>query len=197
LPPSSMAVVFAPAGVGLVVGSLFMPRIARRLGKSRTVFIGTISLAITVTLLPLLSLLTYLLQQHGIDFKPIQFLIAPIVMFAAGFEIDFINIPAQTAIQEHTPDWIKGRVLALQLMLYSAVSIPIILGIGVIADAFGIANVIYLVALCMLGFGLWGRYYERKPHKWTTRQTETEDADDIPEAEQSEQDEESNVQSIK
>ena len=197
LPPSSMAVVFAPAGVGLVVGSLFMPRIAQRLGKSRTVFIGTISLAITVTLLPLLSLLTYILQQHGIDFKPIQFLIAPIVMFAAGFEIDFINIPAQTAIQENTPEWIKGRVLALQLMLYSAVSIPIILGIGVIADTFGIANVIYLVALCMLGFGLWGRYYERKPHKWTTRQTETEDADDIPEAEQSEQDEESNVQSIK
>jgi hypothetical protein len=118
-------------------------------------------------------------------------------MFAAGFEIDFINIPAQTAIQENTPEWIKGRVLALQLMLYSAVSIPIILGIGVIADAFGIANVIYLVALCMLGFGLWGRYYERKPHKWTTRQIETEDAYDIPEEEQSEQDEESNVQSIK
>src|SRR5256714_2228503 len=35
LPPSSMAVVFAPAGVGLVVGSLFMPRIARRIGKTR------------------------------------------------------------------------------------------------------------------------------------------------------------------
>ncbi len=197
LPPSSMAVVFAPAGVGLVVGSLFMPRIARRIGKTRTIFIGTISLAITVSLLPLLSLLTYLLQQHGIDFKPIQLVIAPVIMFAAGFEIDFINIPAQTAIQENTPEWIKGRVLALQLMLYSSVSIPIILGIGVIADTFGIANVIYLVALCMLGFGLWGRYYERKPHKWTTRQMETEDADDIPEAEQSEQDAESNVQSIK
>lgn len=197
LPPSSMAVVFAPAGVGLVIGSLFMPRIARYLGKSRAVFIGSISLAITVTLLPLLSLLTYILGQHGINFKPIQFAIAPIVMFAAGFEIDFINIPAQTAIQENTPEWIKGRVLALQLMLYSAVSIPIILGIGAIADAFGIANVIYLVALCMLAFGIWGRYYERKPHKWTTRQKAIDDPDSIPEAKQSDEEQESNVQSIR
>jgi len=33
LPASSMAIVFAPAGVGLVVGSLSMPRILQRLGK--------------------------------------------------------------------------------------------------------------------------------------------------------------------
>ena len=198
LPPSSMAVVFAPAGVGLVVGSLFMPRIARRLGKSRAIFIGSISLAITVTLLPLLSLLTYILGQHGINFKPVQVTLAPFVMFAAGFEIDFINIPAQTAIQENTPEWIKGRVLALQLMLYSAVSIPIILGIGGIADAFGISTVIYLVALCMLGFGIWGRYYERKPHKWTSQQQKAmDDPDSSTDAEQSEQEEESNVQSIR
>src|SRR5437588_2869941 len=197
LPPSSMAVVFAPAGVGLVVGSLFMPRIAQSLGKSRTVFIGTISLAITVTLLPLLSLLTYILQQHGIDFKPIQFLIAPIVMFAAGFEIDFINIPAQTAIQENTPEWIKGRVLALQLMLYSAIAIPIILGIGGIADAFGIANVMYVVALCMLGFGIWGKSYELKPHPWDKQPQTPEDADGLTQADPLEEVEKSNVQSIK
>src|SRR5713101_6481876 len=84
LPATSMALVFAPAGVGLVLGSIFMPRITQRLGKSHAVFIGTISLAITVTLLPLLALLTAILKQHGINFRPVEFAIAPFIMFAAG-----------------------------------------------------------------------------------------------------------------
>jgi hypothetical protein len=83
-------------------------------------------------------------------------------MFFAGIAIDFINIPAQTAIQESTPEWIKGRVLALQLMLYNAFSIPILLFIGGIADAFGIDKVIYLVSVIILGFGFWGRFYEHR-----------------------------------
>jgi hypothetical protein len=85
-------------------------------------------------------------------------------MFIAGVAIDFINIPAQTAIQEYTPEWIKGRVLALQLMLYNAFSIPILLFIGGFADAFGLDKVIYLLSIIIVGFGLWGGYYERK-HK--------------------------------
>lgn len=164
LPASSMAVIFAPAGIGLVVGSIFMPRITRRLGKSRTIFLGSISLAITISLLSLLSYLTDALVAHGVNFRPIQFAIAPFIMFAAGVEIDFINIPAQTSIQEQTPEWIKGRVLALQLVLYNTFSIPVILGIGGIADTLGIDKVIFVVAFIIAGFGLWGKYYERKTH---------------------------------
>jgi sugar phosphate permease len=83
-------------------------------------------------------------------------------MFMAGFALDFINIPAQTAIQELTPDWIKGRVLALQLMLYNAAGIPVILFIGAIADNFGLDRVLYLMSACILAFGLWGQYYARR-----------------------------------
>ena len=166
LPATSMALIFAPAGVGLVLGSIFMPRITRHLTKSRAVFVGCISLAITIALLPLLALFTTILEQHGVNFRPVEFVIAPFLMFAAGVEIDFINIPAQTAIQEQTPAWIKGRVLALQLMLFNTFSIPVIFSVGGIADKFGIQKVGYLLALCILAFGLWSRYYERKPHRW-------------------------------
>jgi MFS family permease len=165
-----MAIVFAPAGVGLVLGSIFMPGITRRLGKSRTIFLGSISLAITVTLLALLSLIP-------LRFQFVQLAIAPFLMFAAGVEIDFINIPAQTAMQEQTPEWIKGRVLALQLMLYNAASIPVVLSIGGIADAFGVAQVIYTLAVCIIAFGLWGNYYERKPHRWSGYQIPQDEAE--------------------
>jgi len=193
LPASSMAVIFAPAGIGLVIGSVFMPRITRRLGKSRTIFIGGISLAITVILLPLLSLLTDTLVAHGINFRPAEFAIAPFIMFAAGVEIDFINVPAQTAIQEQTPEWIKGRVLALQLVLYNAFSIPVILGIGATADILGINKVIYIVAFIIAGFGFWGKYYEHKRHRWGSQPEGTAGIRDS----EAQQMEDSNVQSIK
>jgi MFS family permease len=174
LPAKSMAVVFAPAGIGLVVGSVLMPRILKRISKSRAVFIGCVSMACTIVLLPLVSLLSTFLGHHGVHIEGLVLGIAPIIMFAAGFEIGFINIPSQTAMQELTPDWIKGRVLALQLMLYSACSIPIILCVGGIADAFGISNVIYILALSILGFGFWSKYYERKPHRWSQQPPPTE-----------------------
>jgi len=162
LPASLMAIVFAPAGVGLVVGSVIMPRILQHISKERAIFIGSIVLAGTIVLLPLSTLLAHYMEKQGLSSKPIYLGAVPLIMFIAGIAIDFINIPAQTAIQESTPEWIKGRVLALQLMLYNAFSIPILLFIGGIADTFGIDKVIYLLSVTILGFGFWGRFYERR-----------------------------------
>jgi MFS family permease len=164
LPASSMAFVFAPAGIGLVAGSLVMPRILKRMSKEIAIFIGALVLAVTIVLLPLSTFLGHYLENQGLSSRPIYFGAVPVCMFIAGVAIDFINIPAQTAIQESTPEQIKGRVLALQLMLYNAFSIPILLFIGGIADTLGIDKVIYLLSVAIICFGFWGRYYERK-HK--------------------------------
>ncbi len=103
-----------------------------------------------------------------------------LILLLAGLALDFINIPSQTAMQELSPDWIKGRVIALQLAFYSACSIPIILFIGIIADSFGIDRVLYLLSLGILTFGFWGIYYERKYvlptlKKTAERESDTED----------------------
>jgi len=165
LPASpGLVIVFAPAGVGLVAGSIVMPRILQRISKEHAIFIGNLVLAGTIVLLPLSTFLARYMEKHGLSSNLIYLGAVPLLMFIAGVAIDFINIPAQTAIQEYTPEWIKGRVLALQLMLYNAFSIPILLFIGGFADAFGLDKVIYLLSIIIVGFGLWGGYYERK-HK--------------------------------
>ncbi len=165
--PNAMAVVFAPAGIGLIVGSILMPHITRHLGKPYSILVGCISLMVVTTLLPLITLLARTLQPQGWNTNPLLLLTVGFIMFCAGVALDFINIPAQTAMQELTPDWIKGRVLALQLAFYNACSIPIILFIGAIADLFGIDRVLYLMAICSIVFGLWGIYYERRYHTKT------------------------------
>ncbi len=174
LSPNAMAFIFAPAGIGLVVGSIIMPRITRQLGKSRAIIIGSVSFAVVIAIIPLSTLLARHLQPIGWNTNPILLVFIAILMFIAGAALDFINIPAQTAIQEHTPEWIKGRVLALQLVLYNFFSIPVILFIGVLADIFGLDRVIYILAASVLAFCAWGIYYERKHPRSTLPDEATE-----------------------
>lgn len=179
-PANAMSLVFAPAGIGLLGGSILMPRITRRFGNSRTIFFGTIGLAIATTLTPLAAWLFRLIDPHGWNANPLLLAIIMLILLVAGLALDFINIPSQTAMQELSPDWIKGRVIALQLAFYSACSIPIILFIGIIADSFGIDRVLYMLSVGILVFGFWGIYYERKyvlpmQRKGHEREGDTED----------------------
>jgi len=162
LSPNTMAFVFAPAGIGLVTGSILMPRIIRRLGKARAVLIGSGTLALATLLLPLVTILARTLQPHGWNTNPLLLSTVALLMLIAGFGLDLINIPSNTAMQEQTPEWIKGRVLALQLMLYNLCSIPVILFIGAIADLFGLDRVLYLMTISIATFGLWSVSFERK-----------------------------------
>ncbi len=165
LSPNAMAFIFAPAGIGLIAGSVVMPRITVRLGKSRAIITGIVALTLVTLLLPFSTIVAQLIEPQGWNTNPLLLIIVGLLMFAAGAALDFINIPAQTAIQQQTPDWIKGRVLALQLMLYNAFAIPVILFIGGFADLFGLDRVLYLMSVCQVAFGLWGIYYERRhPH---------------------------------
>lgn len=187
LSPNMMAFLFAPAGIGLVVASIFMPRITKRLGRSRAIMSGLIALTCATTLLPITTIIAHALQPNGWNNNPWLLLTIALIMFSAGIAIAFINIPAQTAMQEQTPDWIKGRVLALQLMFYNACAIPIIPLIGAIADLFGVDRALYLMSVCQIAFGLWGVYYERKhPNIATSLQANNQHNSD--EREQSEPD---------
>jgi MFS family permease len=156
-----MAFVFAPAGIGLVLGSILMPRVIKRMGQSRTVFIGTTVMALAMLGAPLSTLLAHMLMGNAWNQSPLLLLIVGTLMFFAGMALDCVNIPSQASMQERSPDWIKGRVLSLQIVLYNALSIPIILFIGGASDAFGIDRVLYALAVCVFAFGVWGIYYER------------------------------------
>lgn len=164
LSSNMMPVVFAPAGVGLVLGSVLMPRLVKRIGHHRTIHLGALGLTVTITIIPLLTLAIRLLQPQAWEGSPLLLFLVAFFMFIAGIALDFINIPSQTAIQELTPDRLKGRVLSLQIVLYSACSIPVLLFLGGASDLFGIDRVLYLLAACHLAFGIWCVYYERKHH---------------------------------
>ena len=162
LPANALALIFAPAGIGLILGSLIIPQITRKLGNLRTILIGTLTMAVATLSIPSLVLLARWLQPQSWNSNPLLTVTIGFFMFIAGVALDFVNIPANTAMQELSPDWIKGRVLALQIVLYSTCSIPIILFVGMLSDLIGIDHVLYVMAACELAFGIWNIYYKRK-----------------------------------
>jgi MFS family permease len=160
-PPALAALVFVPAGAGLVIGSALVPRIARRLGYTRTVFIGVVTLAISAALLPLVRAIASSPTLNITEWYytwPYMALIL-LLTFIIGVALDLINVPAQTILQERAPDWIKGRVLAVQALLLNAMTIPFVLIMGRIADLAGLMVAIEVLAITIIVLGLGSVYF--------------------------------------
>ncbi len=158
LPVQAMPLFLAPAGLGLVLGGLITPALAQRLGKSRTITVGSFCTAACLILIPLgrFSLAQLALPPFGI------LLFVSGIACVLGVALDMVNIPAQTVMQEHAPAGERGRVFSFQSMLYNAGSIPVLLFAGVIGDTLGIETVLYLLAAAMLGFSWWAARYKHR-----------------------------------
>ena len=150
LPANALSLIFAPAGVALVLGGLTMPHLTGLIGKGRTITIGTCVAAIGLILLPLGQMIGSILYggMTGI-------IVVAAMSFVIGFALDMINIPAQTYLQEHTPENERGRVFAFLSMLYSSSSIPILLFVGLIAQAASIQVMMCVLGIVILLFQFW------------------------------------------
>jgi MFS family permease len=153
-----MPLILAPAGIGLVLGGLLMPSLARRLGKSRTIALGSLCTAVGLVLIPLGR---FIWSQLALPATGILFLVGAITFFL-GVALDMVNIPAQTVMQEQAPEEERGRVFSFQFMFYNAGSIPVLLFAGVIADTLGIETVMYLLAAAILAFRWWAAQYSHR-----------------------------------
>lgn len=150
-----MPLILAPAGVGLVLGGLLMPTLTHRLGKLRTITLGSGCTAVGLILLPLGR---FIWSQLPFPAAGAIFVVSGTAFFL-GIAVEMVNIPAQTVMQEQAPEEERGRVFSFQSMFYNAGSIPVLLFAGVIADALGIETVMYLLGAAILGLSWWAARY--------------------------------------
>ena len=163
LPSDDLTILFAPAGVGLILGGLVMPLLTRYVKKARLIALGCIATAASLILLPGSQLLI-----NQVSFlHSWSLLVVGILAFILGLALDMVNIPAQTAMQERAPEKERGRVLSFQFMLNNAGSIPVLLFAGVISDTLGIAAVLYGLGVAVLLFQLWATRYGARAQKAT------------------------------
>lgn len=157
LPAENISLIFAPAGIGLVLGGALMPFLTQWWGRTRTIALGSVLTAAGLILLPAGRFVI----AHITVLQPWLLFYIGVIAFILGIALDMVNIPAQTVMQERTPEEVRGRVFSFQSMFYNAGSIPVILFAGIIADTLGIETVMYILAASVLVFQWWARFYNR------------------------------------
>jgi MFS family permease len=163
-PPELAAIVFVPAGAGLVLGSAITPNVARWLGYTRTIAVGVIMLAGSAALLAGgRAVAPHIFGAQTFYDAPLYLVAVMFLTFLIGIGLDFVNVPAQTMLQDRSPNWIKGRVLAVQAMVLNAVTIPFVLVMGRIADGYGLSPAILVLAGIIGSAGLLSVYLGSRP----------------------------------
>jgi MFS family permease len=164
LPPTFAALVFIPAGVGLILGAAGLPHVLKRARRrSDLVTLGVVTLAMAMALLTAVHLIAGS-RWHATWWQADLYIgVVVLLIFVIGLALDLVNIPAQTTMQERSPDYIRGRVLALQMMLFNAATVPVVFLIGLAADMLGLPAAMDVLALGIVGAGAATLFYGARP----------------------------------
>jgi len=152
------AFIFAPAGVGALVGLRFIPWFSRW-GKNRVVVIGLVGVAISLVLLATVRGLVEIMETTPGPLNPGRFLGLSLLqsltmMFAApmGFSYALLNAPAQTVLHERAPPEMRGRIFTTQVVSANFVSLFPLMVVGAITDFAGVTAVLIGIAAFLLLF---------------------------------------------
>jgi MFS family permease len=153
--------VMAPAGVGMVAGTMLLNRWGGRFDKHFLTNLGLFVVAVCLTLIGGLALVVDVVTDGSPPMITLPVIgdasvIVPAVMAlaaVAGFGFVAIMVPAQTFLQEHAPPELRGRVFAVQLMLSNLASILPLLLLGGIADLIGVDKTFVFIGLLIAAAG--------------------------------------------
>ncbi len=170
--------VFAPVGIGAVLGLRALGTIGRYLEKEAIVTIGLAGAAAALLALASVDVVGEFLEQAGaqqwIDGlgseRPrfatlnLSVLVVVTMLFAVpmGFFYALINAPAQTIIHERAPAAMRGRYLGTQMLLANAASLVLLLVAGACADRFGVPGVLLGFAPVVAAVAVIGRWPQRR-----------------------------------
>lgn len=150
--PDNAAFVFAPTGVGALLGLRFLPWFTRK-GKDRVVVIGLLGVAACLVLLALVEPLADFTEQTPGPLNPTRFLrislLQALTMAIAGpmgFAYAMLNAPAQTVLHERAPAEMRGRIFATQVVSANFISLLPLIIIGVVTDLLNVTVVLLLIA---------------------------------------------------
>ncbi len=157
--PDNAAMIFAPTGVGALVGLRFIPSFSTRWGKSRVVVIGLVGIAVSLALLATVRGLTEIMETTPGPLNPGRFvglslLQSLTMLFAApmGFCYALLNAPAQTVLHERAPPEMRGRIFATQVVSANFVSLLPLLVVGALIDFAGVTAVLLGLAAFLIFF---------------------------------------------
>ncbi len=146
LGPTSFGTLLAMSGIGMAFGALFMAQIGHKFSRRLLTAAGLSTISLTLILLGQL--------KGSLGFT---------LFFCAilGIGSALVAIPAQTTLQEDTPENKRGKVFGLQNNLINiSLSLPLVLA-GTLVTTYGLKPVLWILALIALMATLLERPWSR------------------------------------
>lgn len=135
--------IMGPAGLGAVIGILFLNSYGRHLPRRLLIDIALVAMGVTLVGLAVVKPVTSFLsatvpieQSLPEALSPLLSVIAVVLVIAvlAGLEYAFVAIPAQTALQEDLPPAVRGRIFGILNTLLSFASFFPVIIVPILAD---------------------------------------------------------------
>ena len=184
--------IMGPAGLGAVIGILFLNSYGKLLPPRLLIDIGLVSMGLTLLALAVVKPVTAFLSTSvpleanlPDAFSPFLSVIAVVLVIAllAGLEYAFVAIPSQTALQEELPPAVRGRIFGILNTLLSFASFFPVVVVPVIADVLdqafegsGIPIVMGLLGIVIAIAGV-ASFRHNRSSGAHSRRSETDDAD--------------------
>ena len=169
--PKDAIYIFAPVAIGALIGLRAVPWIAGKLGNTKTVAVGLFGIAVCLMALGSVELIGAALESTE-RFNPFgreqffgQSILVTITIAIAGpmgFSYALLNAPAQTLLHERTPQEMRGRIFASQMVLANGVALIPLVVVGGIADLYGVSRVVLGLGLLLVLGGALSLYLERR-----------------------------------
>lgn len=168
LQKEDIGLVVAPAGAGILLGVLTVPRVVKRIGRRWLISISMVMAGLMMVGMALTrKVLDWVVVPGNAD---TMMVVTFIGAFAAilGICNAYILVPSQTMLQERSHEGVRARVYATFFTISNSVAFIPIFFAAAAADLFGVVNVLLVMAAIVGGLGLFQIIHARQSNiaKW-------------------------------
>ncbi len=172
LPKEDIGYLVAPAGIGVLIGVVIVPRVVRRIGRDWLIDLAIFFAGCMMAFMAL----TRNVLDIGLHWTtPVQIVAVVTGTFAMflGMCNAFILVPSQTMLQERSHEAVRARVYATFFTISNSVAFIPIFFAAAAADLFGVVNVLVVVAVLVASLGMFGLVHRRSSElsRWERVQT--------------------------
>jgi MFS family permease len=165
LPPGDIGYLVAPAGIGVIVGVVLVPRLASRFRRDALIDWAVVVGGVSLLMLSLSrAILGRLLGPSQVP-QMVEVGLAGMLAAILGICNALVLVPAQTILQERSHEHIRARVYATFFTITSVVSFVPIFFAAAAADLFGVVTVLSGVAILLISVGSLSLLHARRANQ--------------------------------
>jgi hypothetical protein len=173
LPTEDIVYIVLPAGLGVIVGVILVNQVLKAFPRDKVIDSALMTAGLALLGIALVDPIFNLFWVDGN--APNSLVVSFVAVLAAilGFCNAFVLVPSQTILQERSHEHVRARVYATFFTISNTCSFIPIFFAAAMADLFGVAQVLLIVAVMVTLVGLSGLLHRRavEQSRWNATRT--------------------------